>query len=117
MGLLFESGRDNALGMVRALANADLQTPAKGTASWFDLWGFAIVSWPQPWNLPLGISSLLLVAIASGIHWRRGDLAAPQAWRGLVLFPFATLGATALAALAAWFLSSVGRLPDWPAAA
>jgi len=107
---------DNALGMVRALASTDLDSPPQGTASWFDVWGFGILSWQEAWNLPLSIFSLLLVAIAFGVSSRRGGLSRTQIWRGLALFPIALLGATLLALVAAWILSFVGKLPDWPAA-
>ncbi len=49
---------ENALGMVRALAETDLDSPPTGTSSWFDVWGFGILSWPETWNLPLAILSL-----------------------------------------------------------
>jgi hypothetical protein len=108
---------DNALGMVRALAEADLASPATGTSSWFDIWGFGILSWPESGNLPLAISSLLLVAFAVAIHSRRGDLSMTQLRRGLAIFPLALLSAAFLSLMAAWILSSVGKLPDWPATA
>jgi len=108
---------ENALGMVRALAETDLDSPPTGTSSWFDVWGFGILSWPETWNLPAAIVSLFLVGLASGVDWRRGDLSKAQIWRGLALFPVTLIGATLLALIAAWVLSSLGRLPAWPAAA
>ena len=107
---------DNALGMVRALANADLVSPPLGTASWFDVWGYRIVSWPESWNLPLAILSLLFFLIAAGIRSRKGDLNASRIIRGTVLYPAALLSAALLAIFAVWILIALGKLPSWPAA-
>ena len=108
---------DNALAMVRALANTDLESPPTGNATWFDVWGFGIVAWPESWNWVLAIASILLVMVAGGIHWRRHDLTAAQTGHGLILWPVAVLGATAIAVVSAWLLRSIGGLPAWPAAA
>ncbi len=108
---------DNALGMARALANADLESPPVGTASWFDLWGFAILSWPESWNLPLSITSLILVSVVLAGLLRRRLLTTKQLRWGLLLYPAALFSALILALVAAWILRSLGNLPDWPAVA
>jgi len=107
---------ENALGMVRALANADLVSPPTGTASWLDIWGLGIVSWPETWNLPLSILSLLLVLIAYGAHLRQRNFSMPQIWRGAAVFSLAALGSTVVALIVARILTGLGKLPDWPAA-
>jgi hypothetical protein len=72
---------DNALAMVRALANEDLVQPRHGNAVFFDLLGFAIVRWPTSLTLPLaGLSLVLIIVAAAGMRLRRG---API-WRGLL---------------------------------
>ncbi len=108
---------ENALGMVRALADTDLVSPPAGTASWFDVWGFGIVSWPEPWNLPLAILSLFMITAASGIHLAKGRVRGSEILWGQILFPTAILGATVFAAAIGWFLTSVGKVPAWPASA
>ena len=108
---------ENAFGMVRALAGTDLDSPPAGTASWFDVWGFGIVAWPEAWNLPLAIFSLLLITAASGIYLVKGRLRITDILWGQILFPAAILGSTVLAVAVGWLLSSVGKLPAWPASA
>ena len=107
---------DNALGMVRGLANTSLEDPPRGTASWFDLWGFGIISWPETWNLPLSLFSLLLIVSAFGLQAKQGKLSGSQIWRGIATFPAALIDATFLALLASWILKTLGQSPDWPAA-
>ena len=88
---------DNALGMVRALAGADLSSPPKGTASWFDVWGFGLVAWPEGWNLPLSILSLLLITLATiAVLVRDRTSARTLAW-GQLIFPTATVGSVVVA--------------------
>ena len=108
---------ENALEMTRALANADLDSPLTGTASWFDMWGFGILWWPQDWNLPLSILALTLAAVGFGIRRSRRQLELRKLAWGVSLYFLAVLGATGLAVATSWFLSGPGNLPVWPAAA
>lgn len=107
---------DNALGMVRALANADLVRHPTGTASWFDVWGFGLLAWPETSNLPAAIASLILVLVAGGFRWRRRAITTGQIKSGMILYPAALLSATVLALLTVWILTALGKLPAWPAA-
>lgn len=106
---------DNALGMVRALAGADLDSTPEGTASWFDVWGFGILSWPETWNLRLAVFALLSVFAAAVLSIHRGDLTVRQLALGLLVYLMSLIGATLLAVGVAWLLRSIGHLPAWPA--
>lgn len=107
---------DNALGMVRALANADLASPPQGTASWFDIWGFGILAWPETWNLPAAVISLLLFLGVAAVRSRQGDLTVAQIRSGMALYLAALFSAILLSLIATWVLTTLGRLPGWPAA-
>ena len=50
---------DNALAMVRALAQADLDSPPRGELAFFDLLAFGVVRWPTHWMPVLAILSAL----------------------------------------------------------
>jgi hypothetical protein len=54
----------NALAIVRALADQDLDAPPPGHAVFFDVLGFGIVRWPRGLTLPRAALGLLL-ALAS----------------------------------------------------
>jgi hypothetical protein len=51
---------DNALAAVRALAGAQLPQTSPDNAVWFDVLGFGVIWWPEPWSLWIGIVALLL---------------------------------------------------------
>lgn len=52
---------DNALGVVRNLAQADLANPPRGDAVFFDVLGWSVVRWPMGWTLPIAVVVLVLV--------------------------------------------------------
>lgn len=108
---------ENALGMTRALMEADLSSPQTGTASWFDFWGLGVFSWPEVWNLPLSMLALVLAFVGFGIRRYRRQLGLRNLAWGTAVYFLGVLGATALAAAAAWYLGGPGSLPVWPAAA
>lgn len=56
---------DNALSSVRTLANADLGARSRVDAVFFDVLGFFIVWWPEPWTLWIAIGSLVLLMVAA----------------------------------------------------
>ncbi len=56
---------DNALGSVRALANADLGARSHTDATYFDVLGFYLVWWPQEWTLWIAVAGLLLLVIGA----------------------------------------------------
>jgi hypothetical protein len=85
---------DNALAATRALAQADLASPPKGDAVFFDVLSLGVVRWPKGWTPVLAVLALVLVAYASMRALRRPD--APR--RGL-LFGLLGFWGTIVAAL------------------
>jgi hypothetical protein len=108
---------ENALAMVRALAEADLDSPPPGTASWFDIWGFGIVSWPESWNAPLSILAMLSALIGFGIRRARRNVGLGKLAWGIGVFALSVVGAMGLGLVATWFFTGPAGLPAWPAAA
>jgi hypothetical protein len=109
---------ENALAMVRALAQTDLDAPRKGTgnAVFFDLFGVAVGSWPQEATPLLAAVTLLLVLIfIRGRLRREGRGVASAIWgvAGSLSMLFAPVAAC-LAAIA--LLKAMGALPtQWVA--
>jgi hypothetical protein len=52
---------DNAFGALRGLAQADLASPPRGDAVFFDVLGWSVIRWPQSWTLPIAVLVLVLV--------------------------------------------------------
>lgn len=101
---------DNALTMVRVLGNADLETPPAGNAVFFDVFGFAVVWWPEGWTPGLAALAVLLLLLVIGLAIRRGDLSwRSYAWglaggAGMVALPVVcALAATRVLAAAGAF--------------
>lgn len=72
---------ENALAMVRTLANADADPVADHDRAFFDLFGNVLVSWPVSWNtalLALGVAGWFLLAVRAA---RRRQL---RPWRLVV---------------------------------
>lgn len=108
---------DNAWSMVRALASTDLDSPPAGNATWFDVWGFGILSWPERWNGVLALLGLVLVAIAGSVGEARQELTLSRICWGVLVWPVAVLGTAGLAVAGAWSLRALAGLPAWPATA
>jgi hypothetical protein len=66
---------ENALAVVRALAEADLAAPPGGDAVFFDLLGLALVWWRAPWTPGLAVAAFVLVTLGVAVGMRR------HAWR------------------------------------
>jgi hypothetical protein len=110
LGSLQHQGQ-NALAMVRALADEDLEAPRTGHAVFFDVLGLGIVRWPRGVTLPLALLALLLVAAASVGLWRAR---ATSPWRVLVGL-IASLLMVALSGGAGWGLwKLLARAGAWP---
>jgi len=104
----------NALAIVRALADADFDARPDGNSVFFDVLGTAIVRWPIGWTLPLAAMAMVLVALATLISWRFKDSSIGRTLVGLIAWVLAV----GLTALAAWRL--VGWMTDegaWPGGA
>jgi hypothetical protein len=72
---------DNALAMVRALGNADLESPSGGDVVFFDVLAFGIVRWPVGATAILAWIALGLVLVAAAVMVRRRSAGI---WRGLL---------------------------------
>lgn len=94
---------DNALAAVRALAQADLASPPKGDAVFFDVLGFFVIRWPKAWTPALAVLALVLVVAASVLAGRRTEV--PR--RGLLFGLLGFLGSVVVAALLAFGLARV----------
>src|SRR5207253_1545044 len=67
---------DNALAMVRALAQANLESPPRSELVFFDVLTFGIVRWPLRWMPALAVLAVLLLIGAAVRAGRRGELRA-----------------------------------------
>lgn len=100
---------DNALAAARALAQADLASPPKGDAVFFDVLSFGVVRWPKGWTPVLAVLALVLVAIGVMRALRR-----PEVQRRALLFGMLGFWGTVAAALllsAGLFLLVRGAMP------
>ena len=75
---------DNALAIVRALADADLERRPPGNAVFFDVLGFGIVRWPVAWTMPIAAIAFVLVLVAAIALHRRQRVSIWRAVLGLV---------------------------------
>jgi hypothetical protein len=54
---------ENALPLLRRLAEADLESPSPAAAVYFDLLGLCVIRWPRTWSPALAIAALLAVIL------------------------------------------------------
>jgi hypothetical protein len=94
---------DNALGVVRQLAQADLANPPAGKAVFFDVLGWSVVSWPVGWTVPLAVLTLLVIVSIFVVAKRRGR----TSFGGLVLGLVAFLASVLMSGLVAYGLVMV----------
>ncbi len=102
---------DNALAMVRALAQADLDSPPRGERVFFDLLAFRVVRMPLGWMPVLAMAAALLWLAGVVRAVRRGELRpAALAWGfGAFLLGGAATGAAACVLLLV--LRAAGAVP------
>lgn len=101
---------DNALAIVRALAEADLSAPPSGDVVFFDVLGLGIVRWPRSLTVALAVVAFVLVLVAAVGIGRSGL----SIWRMLLGFAQWIL-MIGLSAAAAWgLLSLLTRLGAFP---
>jgi hypothetical protein len=89
---------DNALAATRALAQADLASPPKGDAVFFDVLSLGVVRWPKGWTPVLAFVALVLVAVATMRALRSPDIPQRGLGYGLVGF-WGTVAAALLLAI------------------
>jgi hypothetical protein len=105
---------DNALAAVRALGQADLASPPKGDAVFFDVLSLGVVRWPRGWTPVLAILALVLVVVSTMRALRRRPLdAAALPRRGLLFGLLGFWGAPVAALLlsAGLFMLLRGAMP------
>lgn len=104
---------DNALAAARALAQADLASPPKGDAVFFDVLSFGVVRWPKGWTPVLAVLALILTAVAAKKGLGRPPHSDQLERRGL-LFGMLGFWGTVVAALlvsVGAFLALRGAMP------
>jgi hypothetical protein len=94
---------DNALGVVRQLAQADLANPPAGKAVFFDVLGWSVVRWPVGWTVPLAVLTLLVMVSVFVVAMRRRR----ASFGGLVFGLLAFLGSVLLTGALAYGLAMV----------
>lgn len=92
--------RENALSMLRVLADADLAARSRDDAVYFDVLGFFLIWWPASWTIWIALLSLTLLLFAA----RKTE---PRAMTFGVLTTFATI---LFAALGGFAVSWLARL-------
>ncbi|MBW8874476.1 MAG: M20/M25/M40 family metallo-hydrolase [Acidobacteria bacterium] len=94
---------DNALVLIRRLADADLPSQPRGNAVFFDVLSLGLVHWPEAWTPWIaGLAALLLLAVAALLLRRRAVRGGALAW-GLA----AWLGMLVACAVAGFGLNAV----------
>jgi len=102
---------DNALAMVRALAEADLEAPRRRELVFFDVLAFGVARWPLRWMLPLAILAALLWAAGAARSVRRGDVGPAAIGAGLAAWALGLLLTGAAAYVLLLVLRIAGAVP------
>jgi hypothetical protein len=111
---------DNALALVRALADAELPLSA-GTAAprrdvFQDVLGFGLLRWPERLAIPIALAELLLLAFAAIAGRRSGALRWSDGLRGASFWIVLTLASGAIAlAVQSGLLRVAGDPEPWTA--
>lgn len=99
---------DNALAAVRRFADVRLQ-PQAGNATYFDVFGIALLHWPQAWTLPLAVLALLFLAASAALSMRRRELRSVEMLWALLAALVGVAAAVAIGVTAGALLSLTGR--------
>jgi hypothetical protein len=100
---------DNALAAARALGQADLASPPKGDAVFFDVLSLGVVRWPKGWTPGLAFLALVLVAVGAMRALRRPPHPDQLTQRGLLFGMLGFWGAAVAALLLSVGLSMLLR--------
>jgi Peptidase family M28 len=89
---------ENALPMILALANSDLNSPPVKEAVFFDLFQRRVIMWPAAWSFPISIVALILLLFQVGWLLAKNRLLPSALLWGVVnwLAIFVTTGVLAL---------------------
>ncbi|MGA7616740.1 MAG: M28 family peptidase [Thermoanaerobaculia bacterium] len=114
-GSLQQQG-DNALAMVRAFADADLDSTPQTREVWFDLFNSIVVHWPLGWSIVIAGIDILLFVIALVLARRRRTFGAREIGAGSAAWIVAVILPALAGAAAAWLLVRSGAFPaQWVA--
>ena len=102
---------DNALAMVSALAQANLESPPRSELVFFDVLTFGIVRWPLRWMPVLAVLAVLLLIGAAVRAGRRGELRAASVLWGVAVFAAGVVGTGVIGFLLFSLLRAVGAVP------
>lgn len=100
--------RENALSILRVLANADLAARSREDAVYFDVLGFFLIWWPASWTIWIALISLTLLLFAA-------RKIAPRAMTFGVLTTFATILFAAIGGFAVAWLARLRSEANWVA--
>jgi hypothetical protein len=92
--------RENALSMMRVLADADLAARSRDDAVYFDVLGFFLLWWPAGWTVWIAAASLILLVFAA----RKGDA------RAMTFGVLATFAAILFAGFGGFAIAWLARL-------
>lgn len=102
---------ENALAMVQALANSDLQNIPETDAVYFDIFGRHLVEWPASRAAAIGLITALLLAIQIALLFGTKRMAWREFLSGLTAFIMALITTGALALILDRLLRLTGALP------
>ncbi len=103
-----QSQGDNALAVIRALANNELEGFTESEAVYFDLFSLCTVRWPAQWTLALAIAGAIFLIAGIGLCFRFRELTLRSWFWGLLYVP----GTLFVAYIAGDFLFTALRWAD-----
>ncbi|HZA49729.1 MAG TPA: M20/M25/M40 family metallo-hydrolase, partial [Myxococcaceae bacterium] len=102
---------DNALAMVRALTEVNLEARPDGEDVFFDLFSLRTLRWPLSWMRPGAAAAAVLALIAAWVAVGRGRVRGPELGWGLVAWMFAVAGSAGAVAGTHAALKELGAFP------
>jgi hypothetical protein len=107
---------DNALPSLVALANADVESPPRNEAAYFDVFEHWVARWPARSNVPVSILAMLLIGVQ--IFWlmRAQRLRTGECLWGILAWIVVILATAVLAWIVVRIIRLTGALPvNWVA--
>lgn len=103
---------DNALGLARTLAAADLSGAPSGNAVFFDVFAWTTLWWSEGLNLVLAVVALVLVVVSLVVLGRRRQLTGGGVLLGLLTWLVSVVLGLALAWVLGFVLRALGAIPS-----